>query len=181
MRAVRPCGGSCVRSAPGNPPAPGADLLRACRQAAAAAEANVALAVDSATTAAIARGDEFVTTARQQAQTATTAADTATDACRLTVVTTNRLPLGLRRAAWQVAIFDRDGVVRSLPVLDFGPLIAGKTKVAQFEIPGLGCAQIGRIVVNDVASCEAGDGADLRDACLSGLATQARGDIDFGL
>lgn len=109
------------------------------------------------------------------------AADTPTGACRLIVVTTNRLPQGLRRAAWQVAIFDRDGVVRSLPVLDFGPLIAGKTKVAQFEIPGLGCAQIGRIVVNDVASCEAGDGADLRDACLSGLATQARGDIDFGL
>ena len=109
------------------------------------------------------------------------AADTAAGACRLTVVTNNRLGQGLRRAAWQVAIFDREGVVRSLPVLDFGALIVGKTKVALFEIPGLGCGQIGRIVVNDVAACEAEDGADLRDTCLSGLAIQARGDIDFGL
>lgn len=109
------------------------------------------------------------------------AADTETGACRLTVVTTNRLPQGLKQAAWQIAIFDTQGVVQSLPVLDFGAMIAGKTKVAMFEIPDRRCDQIGRIVINDVAQCQGDDGADLRDACLSGLATQTRGDIDFGI
>lgn len=101
--------------------------------------------------------------------------------CRLTVVTTNRLDRDLSRAAWQVAIFNGDGIVQSLPILDFGAMVAGKTKVAMFELPDNGCTGIGRIVVNDVAACTTGDGDDLRDACLTGLATQSRTDIDFGL
>lgn len=102
-------------------------------------------------------------------------------ACRLTVVTTSRLDRDLARAAWQVAIFDPSGIVQSLPVLDFGPLTAGKTKVAIFDLPGNGCDGIGRIVVNDVAECRAESGADLRDECLAGLTTRTRTDIDFGL
>lgn len=109
------------------------------------------------------------------------AADTETGGCRLTMVTTNMLPQGLSRAAWQVAIFDAAGVVEALPILDFGAMTAGKTKVAMFELPDRKCADIGRIVVNDVAECRADDDADLRDACLGGLATQSRTDIDFGL
>ena len=101
--------------------------------------------------------------------------------CRLTVVTTNRLEQDLNRAAWQVAIFDAEGVVKSLPVLDFGAMVTGKTKVAMFELPDQQCTDIGRIVVNDVAACTTGDGQDLRDACLGGLATRSRTDIDFGL
>ncbi|KGJ04227.1 hypothetical protein SAMN04487972_10928 [Paracoccus halophilus] len=109
------------------------------------------------------------------------AVDTETGACRLTVVTTNRLDQAIQRAAWQVAIFDRQGVVQSLPILDFGGMIAGKTKVAMFELPERKCADIGRIVVNDVAECSGPDNTDLRDICLGGLATQTRTDIDFGL
>ncbi|MFD1795518.1 hypothetical protein FQV27_04930 [Paracoccus aurantiacus] len=108
-------------------------------------------------------------------------ADTDAGGCRLTVVTTNRLAEGLGRAAWQVAIFNSEGVVQSLPILDFGALTAGKTKVAVFEIPNGGCENIGRIVVNDVAECTAEGGADMRDACLGKLATQNRSDIEFGL
>lgn len=109
------------------------------------------------------------------------AASTEAGGCRLTMVTTNRLPQGLARAAWQVAVFDAQGVVQGLPVLDFGALSSGKTKVAVFDLPGRGCDRIGRIVVNDVAECRAEDGTDLRGACLAGLATQTRTSIDFGL
>lgn len=109
------------------------------------------------------------------------AAPTENNGCRLTVVTTNRLDQDLNRAAWQVAIFDADGVVKSLPILDFGAMVTGKTKVAMFELPDQQCTDIGRIVVNDVAACTTGDGQDLREACLGGLATQSRTDIDFGL
>ncbi|MDO5622779.1 MAG: hypothetical protein Q4G24_15095 [Paracoccus sp. (in: a-proteobacteria)] len=109
------------------------------------------------------------------------ATDLPDEGCQLTMVSTNRLPHGLTRAAWQVAVFDSAGVVRYLPVLDFGALPMGKTKVAAFPLPGLSCTNISRIVVNDVAECRADDGTDLRDACLAALATQTRGHIDFGL
>lgn len=101
--------------------------------------------------------------------------------CQLTLVATNALPTGLTRAAWQVAIFDRAGAVQGLPILDFGALLAGKTKVAQFALPGQGCDRIGRIVVNDVAECLAEDGSDQRMACLTGLDAQNRSEIEFGL
>ena len=113
------------------------------------------------------------------------ASDTEAGGCQLTIVATNQLETGIRRAAWQVAIFDKAGAVQSLPILDFGGMIAGKTRVGLFPLPDRPCAEIGRIVVNDVAECTADDGsdkgADLRDICLGGLATQTRTDIDFGL
>ncbi|WP_199261301.1 hypothetical protein [Paracoccus binzhouensis] len=102
-------------------------------------------------------------------------------ACQLTLVVTNGLPAALKRAAWQVAIFDKAGAVQSLPILDFGALLPGKTRVAQFALPGRPCDQLGRIVVNDVAECTAEDGADQRAACLGGLATRNRSEIEFGL
>lgn len=101
--------------------------------------------------------------------------------CRLTMVTTNRLDQGLTRAAWQVAIFDSSGVVQALPILDFGALAQGKTKVALFELPQRACDGIGQIIVNDVAECTGEDDGDLRGPCLSALSTRTRTPIDFGL
>ena len=109
------------------------------------------------------------------------AADTEAGGCQLTIVATNQLETGIRRAAWQVAIFDKSGAVQSLPILDFGGMIAGKTRVGLFPLPDRPCAEIGRIVVNDVAECTADDGTDLRDTCLQSLETQTRSDIEFGL
>jgi len=109
------------------------------------------------------------------------ATETENGGCLLTMVTTNMMQQALSRAAWQVAIFDSAGVVEALTILDFGAMTSGKTKVAMFELPGRSCADVGRIVVNDVAECRAEDETDLRAACLSGLATQSRTNIDFGL
>ena len=109
------------------------------------------------------------------------ASDNESGGCGLVVMTTNRLPQGIRRAAWQMAIFDAEGVVKSLPVLDFGALSVGKHKIGIFQIPDGGCDTIGRIIINDVAECTAEDGGDLGPACLSGLETRNRTDIEFGL
>lgn len=106
--------------------------------------------------------------------------DTATGACQLTLVARNDTGTALERAAWQVAIFDRDGVVRALPVLDFGALSRDKTRVAVFELPGRPCAEIARIVVNDVAECRVA-GQPVPDLCLDRLSTRSLGEIAFGL
>lgn len=108
-------------------------------------------------------------------------AETTEGSCQLTIVATNHLPTGLSRAAWQVAIFDPAGTVRGLPVLDFGALPPGKTKVARFALPGGGCDAVGRIVLNDVAHCAGADGSDQRAACLTGLDARNRSEIEFGL
>ena len=109
------------------------------------------------------------------------ATDNDAGGCGLVVMTTNRTDKAIKRAAWQVAIFDQGGVVKALPVLDFGALLAGKTRVISFVIPGGTCTSLGRVVVNDVVECTADDGSDLRDQCLSNLATQNRSSIEFGI
>lgn len=109
------------------------------------------------------------------------ATDNETGGCGLVMMTTNRTDKAIKRAAWQVAIFDQDGVVKALPVLDFGGLTVGKNKIGVFQVSDGSCETISRIIINDVAECTADDGSDLRDTCLQSLETQTRSDIEFGL
>ena len=111
------------------------------------------------------------------------ASDTDAGACRMTFVATNRSGQGFERTAWQVGIFDGTGVVRSILVLEFGALTDGKTKIVLFDLPGSGCVDISRVVVNDIAQCqpEGGAATDLSDTCLDALATRTRADIAFGI
>jgi hypothetical protein len=106
--------------------------------------------------------------------------DTADGGCRLTYVANNGLTAPLEKTSFQMAIFDGTGSVTRLIVLDFGALTVGKTKVVQFDIPGQTCAQISRIVVNDVAQCTTSGGAPVPD-CLTNLVTASRTAIQFGL
>lgn len=109
------------------------------------------------------------------------ATDTTAGSCRLTYVATNQSDMALSRTAYEVAIFDVDGVVTRLLVLEFGQLSEGKTKVLQFDLADTQCASISRIVVNDVAGCtQAADGAET-DFCMSGLAAGSRTAIQFGI
>lgn len=109
------------------------------------------------------------------------AADTSAGSCRLTYVAANNSDIALDRTAYEVAIFDSEGVVTRLLVLEFGALIEGKTKILQFDLAGTQCSSISRIVINDVAGCvQASDGEDL-DFCLEDLTASSRTDIEFGL
>lgn len=109
------------------------------------------------------------------------AADTETGACRLTFVAANGLPTGLEALSWQVAVFDAQGVVQSLLVLDFGALAAGKTRIVLFDLPGRPCADISRVVINDVAECRPADGAAAPPDCLAALTASTRTPIAFGV
>lgn len=109
------------------------------------------------------------------------AADTSAGSCRLTYVASNKSDIALDRTAYEVAIFDSEGVVTRLLVLEFGALIEGKTKILQFDLAETPCASISRIVINDVAGCtQTADGSEV-DMCLSGLTASSRTDIEFGL
>ncbi len=108
------------------------------------------------------------------------AAQTESGACRMTYVATNRTETALSRAAYEFAVFDMQGVVTRLLVLEFGPLVAGKTKVLQFDLTDMPCEEMSRIVVNGAPACL--DDADApTDICMSGLETASRAAIQFGL
>ena len=109
------------------------------------------------------------------------AAETDAGSCRLTYVASNQSDTALDRTAYEVAVFDANGVVTRLLVLEFGALVSGKTKILQFDLAGSPCASISRIVVNDVAACTAADGGAETDICMAGLAASSRTAIQFGI
>ena len=108
------------------------------------------------------------------------AAETTAGGCRLTYVATNGTGQELGQTAYEVAVFDADGVVSRILVLEFGALTQGKTKVVQFDLSDQPCGNISRIVVNDVSACTLADGTE-GDFCLTGLVTGSRGPIQFGI
>ncbi|MDO5612948.1 MAG: hypothetical protein Q4G14_06865 [Paracoccus sp. (in: a-proteobacteria)] len=110
------------------------------------------------------------------------AADTETGACRLTFVAANHSDTGFEAASWQVGVFDAQGIVRSILVLEFGALAQRRTRIVLFDLPGRPCADISRVVVNDVAACRVqGGGAAMSDVCLDALTPRSRTDIAFDL
>ena len=62
--------------------------------------------------------------------------------CRLTFLVTNGLGGDLTRASFEIALFDKEGVIDRLTVLDFKDLSVGKTKVSRFDLAGTDCAKV---------------------------------------
>lgn len=98
--------------------------------------------------------------------------------CRLTFVVANGLDTPIDRAAFEMALFDMAGVVDRLTVLDFKALPAGKTKVSRFEIKGVDCADLGRVLINEATECTGAGTAP--DACLASLKAQSTSGVAFG-
>jgi hypothetical protein len=99
--------------------------------------------------------------------------------CRVTFLATNRLGGRLDRAAVELALFDAAGTIDRIVTLDFKDLSADKTKVLQFELAGLQCDGLGRLLVNDITACEGAISPPT--LCLDALETSTRLDIDFGV
>ncbi len=135
----------------------------------------------------IASGVTAQTTTEAQVQTPiislelNNASSTADAGCQLTFVVTNHSQTGLKQIAYQVGVFDAEGIVRRILVMEFGALTRGKTKIALFNLADQQCSNISRIIVNDVAQCTLSENSEAADFCLSGLSTKSRTGIEFGL
>jgi hypothetical protein len=99
--------------------------------------------------------------------------------CRFTFVVTNLLGAELTQAAFEVALFNEQGVVDRLTVLDFKDLPAGKTKVTRFELAGTDCAKVTRVLVNSATECK-GQGIEPAQ-CMRQLVTSTKTSIAFGV
>lgn len=99
--------------------------------------------------------------------------------CRFTFVATNQLGVELSKAAFELVLFDTQGKVSRLTVVDFKDLPQGKTKVRQFDFSGLDCAGIGRVLINDATEC-VGPALDPK-ACIESLKAETGAGVIFGI
>ena len=74
-------------------------------------------------------------------------------ACQLVLVAQNPGP-ALERLVLEAVLFDTSGGVAALTLLDLQDLPEGRTRVRSFEIGGLSCEGLGRLLVNGIADCE---------------------------
>ncbi|MEL6523518.1 MAG: hypothetical protein AAFQ66_21265 [Pseudomonadota bacterium] len=98
--------------------------------------------------------------------------------CRLTYVATNNSGVSMDKTSYEVAVFDQEGIVSRLLILEFGQVQDGRTKVVQFDLADQPCTDISRLLVNSVAECVATDGSTPN--CMESLQTSSRGTIQFG-
>lgn len=103
--------------------------------------------------------------------------DVTTDACRMTFVLTNGLVTDIKEASFELVLFDKGEAVVRLLTVNPGRLPAGKTRVKQFDIKGLSCGNVGRVLLNDVTRC-AGDGVTPA-TCLEAARPRSRIDVPF--
>lgn len=98
--------------------------------------------------------------------------------CRFTFVAFNQLGGEVSQVAFELALFDKAGMISRLTIVDFKELPQGKTKVRQFDFPGVDCGNLGRVLVNDTTQCM---GANIEpQACIRNLKTETGTDVIFG-
>lgn len=96
-------------------------------------------------------------------------------ACRAYVVIENGTASRFDTLSFDLVMFDRTGVVAERLALETAPLPPAKTSLKVFDVPGLPCESVGRVLVNEVLAC--GDEQGAREDCLSRVETSARGDL----
>ena len=99
------------------------------------------------------------------------------DGCRVHLVLENTSPRAYSSYRLDLVIFAADGVIARRVALEAAPLRADKTMVKEFELAGLACRDVGRVLLNDVPACAAGAG-DIDD-CVGSTRVSSRAPASF--
>jgi hypothetical protein len=109
--------------------------------------------------------------------------ETAGETCKAVMVVENGKGGPIRSLRLDLYAFDPDGVAQKRSMVELGPVPARKTALRQFEISPTPCAQVGRVLLNDVAACDGKEssGQDLtRESCLERIEpSSAKGAAPF--
>lgn len=97
-------------------------------------------------------------------------------ACRAYMVFENRGTAILDPLELDLVLFDHDGVIARRLAVQGGPLPAGKTLVRAFDLAGMACDRLGRVLLNEILSCGAGSAAQ---DCLGAAELAHRTGIPF--
>ncbi|WP_176083794.1 hypothetical protein [Martelella sp. HB161492] len=94
--------------------------------------------------------------------------------CKLTFVVENGLKMPITSLKAEVALFNADGIVDRMTMLDFLDLPVEKRRVRQFELQGAPCEELSGLLLNDVKVCEGGG-----DQCVAAIETRSKATIGF--
>lgn len=81
-------------------------------------------------------------------------AEAAGNACTLSFVAQNDHAADISSAVYETVLFDGQGRVARLTLLDFQDLPAGRLRVRQFHFADMPCTAISRILINGASTCE---------------------------
>ena len=98
-------------------------------------------------------------------------------ACRLTFVATNITGQAIDKAVFETVIFDAAGSVVSLKLFDFRALPADRPRVRQFDLTGMGCDDLGQVLINGASSCVVGGTESA--LCQGALSLKSRIDVEL--
>lgn len=109
--------------------------------------------------------------------------ETAGETCKAVLVVENGKGGAIKSLRLDLYAFDPDGIVQKRSMVELGPLPARKTTLRQFEISPTPCAQVARVLLNDVAACDGKDGSGhdmTRESCLERIEpSSAKGAAPF--
>jgi hypothetical protein len=96
--------------------------------------------------------------------------------CRLTFVVENALGADIGALVIETVLFDRSGEVVDLTLFDFQDLPEGSPRVRRFDLGSPACADLSRVLLNDVHACS---GQGLEPArCAEGLRWSSRTEVE---
>ena len=75
-------------------------------------------------------------------------------ACQFVLVGQNGTEADIDRLVLEAVLFDTEGRVATMTLLDLQDLPAGRMRVRSFEIGGITCEGVSRLLINGVSSCE---------------------------
>jgi len=98
-------------------------------------------------------------------------------ACRVTFLIANKLGVPIGDLAFELVLFGKDQKVLTLLGVRAGRLPIGKSRVKQFDLKAIKCANVSRLLLNDVTRCE---GKDLNpEVCLAAVKPTSRLNVGF--
>ncbi len=75
-------------------------------------------------------------------------------ACRLTFMVGNKLGVPIDDLAFELVLFGKDKKVLTLLRVNAGRLPVNKSRVKQFDLKAIKCADVSHILLNDVTRCK---------------------------
>ncbi|TCR91921.1 hypothetical protein [Rhizobium sp. BK376] len=95
--------------------------------------------------------------------------------CMMTFVAENDLPTDINKISFELAFFNEKSTVDRVTVLDFRDLPIGKKRVRQFDMPGVKCESVSRIIINDTPVCDGPAAGE----CKKALQTRSQISVPF--
>lgn len=99
------------------------------------------------------------------------------DACRVYMLFENKTGQRYETFRLDLVLFDGEGVIARRIALDASPLRSDKSVVKLFDLTGLDCGNLSRILLNDVEPCSDEGGA--RRDCVELTRVSSRAGVGF--